>query len=126
MKLKGWMQAKSIIEALFGVGFVLVPASMLSVYGVSTDDGGLLMSRLFGTTFIFGAILLWLASKFDGNEVVRQALVPAVTISNAIGFVVCLVASLGGVWNAMGWLSVGLFLVFGVVFATFWFGKSPA
>jgi protein-S-isoprenylcysteine O-methyltransferase Ste14 len=53
-----------------------------------------------------------------------QKIVIAVVISNVVGFVVSLLATLAGTWNAVGWLSVGLYLVFGLVFAYFLFIKK--
>jgi hypothetical protein len=40
--------------------------------------------------------------------------------------VVTLLASLSGVWNALGWLPVVLYLVFGLAFAYFLFSRPPA
>ena len=81
------------------------------------------MARLFGAAFIFEGIVLWFAKGGAITEKPVRGLVTAVVVSNAIGFIVTLLASLSGVWNALGWLSVGLYLVFGLVFAYFLFKK---
>ena len=119
MSLKFWMGLKAIIVVIFGIGFTVVPVWLASIYGMSLDKTGTLMAQLFGTAFIFEALLLWLAKNFPWPE--AQKVVIAVVISNVIGFIVCLIATLNKVWNALGWLSVGLFLVFGLVFAYFLF-----
>lgn len=123
MKLSQWMVAKAVVVAVFGVGFVLVPVFMASVYGMTLDATGTLMARLFGTSFIFEGIVLWFAKGGTTSERPVRGLVTAVVVSNAIGFIVCLMATLSGVWNAVGWLSVGLYLVFGLAFAYFLFKK---
>lgn len=123
MKLKSWMVAKSIIVLLFGVGFVLIPNILAGIYGMKFDDAATLMARLFAGGFILEGIILWTARNTDRDDVACRGIMLAVVVSNAIGFVVCLLASLAGTWNALGWLSVGLYLVFGLVFAWFLFKK---
>jgi hypothetical protein len=123
MNLRFWMAAKAIVEVVFGIGFVAMPAYLADLFGMDFNDTGILMARLFGTAFIFGAIVLWLAQNAAQAEKALQAIVIGVILSNTIGFVVSLMASLAGTWNALGWLPVGLYLVFGLVFAYFLFSK---
>jgi hypothetical protein len=77
----------------------------------------MLMAQLFGSAFIFGSIVLWFCQNLDRDDAAMRAIMTAVVVSNAIGFVVTLMASLAGVWNALGWLPVALYLVFGLAFA---------
>ena len=123
MKLKFWMIAKAIIVLLFGVGFVLIPKILAGIYGMEFNDAATLMGRLFGGGFILEAIILWAARNTDRDDVACRGIMLAVIVSNAIGFIVCLLATLAGTWNAIGWLSVGLYLVFGLVFAWLFFKK---
>jgi hypothetical protein len=126
MKLKYWMVAKAIVEVIFGIGFVLMPKTLGSLFGMTLEPGGALMAQLFGAAFIFGSIVLWLARNTDRDDVANRAIVIGVVVSNTIGFIVTLIAALSGVWNAMGWLPVALYLVFGLVFAYFLFFKKSA
>ena len=122
MKLKLWMALKAIVVVIFAVGFLVIPFFMGSIYGMSFDDVGALMGRLFGVAFLFEAVILWLSKNFPWPE--AQKIVIGTVISNVIGFVVSLLATLAGTWNAVGWLTVGLYLVFGLVFAYFLFIKK--
>jgi len=122
MSLKFWMGLKAIIVAIFGIGFALLTKWMGSIYGMDLNPQAVLLGQLFGTVFIFEAIVLWLTKGFAWPEV--QKIVIAVLVSNVIGFVVCLMGTLNKVWSSLGWLSVGLFLVFGLVFAYFLFIKK--
>jgi hypothetical protein len=126
MKLSSWMAAKAIVVVIFGIGFVLVPVGLGSVFGLSLNPSGALMAQLFGAAFILESIVLWLPRKESLSHAAVRAIVTAVVISNAIGFVVTLLASLSGVWNALGWLPVLLYLVFGLAFAYFLFSRPPA
>jgi hypothetical protein len=113
---------KAILEVIFLVGFIVIPTFMGTMFGMSLNDTGILMGRLFGIAFLFGALVLWLCKNFPWPE--AQKIVIGTVISNVIGFVVSLLATLAGTWNAVGWLTVGLYLVFGLVFAYFLFIKK--
>jgi len=126
MKLSNWMAAKAIVEVIFGIGFVLMPGTLASMFGMTLDPAGALMAQLFGAAFIFGSMVLWLARFEPASEGAVRAIILAVVVSNAIGFVVTFVATLSGVWNVLGWLPVALYLVFGLAFAYFQFGKRAA
>ena len=126
MKLKYWMAAKAIVEVIFGIGFVLMPVALGSLFGLTLTPGGALMAQLFGVAFIFGSIVLWLARNLTESDVAARAIIIAVVVSNTIGFIVTLIASLSGVWNALGWLPVVLYLVFGLAFAYFLFFKRTS
>jgi len=126
MKLSYWMAAKAVVEVVFGIGFVLMPTTLGGLYGMNLTPSGVLMAQLFGTAFIFGSIVLWFARNASRSDAALQAIVLAVVISNTIGFIVTLLATLSGVWNVLGWLPVGLYLVFGLGFAYFQFIKPTA
>lgn len=126
MKLKYWMAAKAVVEVIFGIGFVLMPKTLGSLFGMTLEPGGALMAQLFGAAFIFGSIVLFLARNLTESDVAARAIMIGVVVSNTIGFIVTLIASLSGVWNAMGWLPVALYLVFGLGFAYFLFFKRTS
>ena len=45
MSLKLWMTIKAVVVALFGLGFLLIPAWMGTLFGTSTDETGLLLPQ---------------------------------------------------------------------------------
>jgi drug/metabolite transporter (DMT)-like permease len=120
------MAAKAVVEIVFGICFVLLPVKLGSIFGMELSQSGALMAQLFGTAFIFGSIVLWLARNVSISDVAARAIMTAVVISNLIGFIITLLASLAGVWNALGWLPVVLFFVFGLGFAYLLFIKKSA
>jgi hypothetical protein len=126
MKLSLWMAAKAVVEVVFGIGFVLFPVKLGLVFGMELSPSGILMAQLFGTAFIFGSIVLWLARNVLVTDVAGRAIITSVVVSNAIGFIITLLASIHGVWNAFGWLPVVLYLVFGLGFAYFLFARKSA
>lgn len=116
MTFSSWMIIKSIVCAVFGVGFVAIPITLLKMFGLSTEAGIVLISRLFGAAFIFEAIIIWLLRNASRADSALRSLWLAIVVSNLLGLVFTAIATINGVWNFMGWLPVGLFLVFSLVF----------
>jgi hypothetical protein len=122
MKLGTLMVIKAIIVIVFGIGFVAVPAAVLSYYGVTLDPVGVYMTRLFGAAFILLGILLWFARRDSGSPALR-AIVLGVFIGDLIGFVVTLSGQISGIFNPLGWLNVALYFLLTLGFGYFQFKK---
>jgi NAD/NADP transhydrogenase beta subunit len=120
------MIIKALITVVFGIGFVLLPKAVMSLYGVTLEPAGAMMTQFFGATFILISIVLWLARNAPYSEVTLQALLLAIVIGDAIGFIVALMAQLSGVPNALGWLNVALWLLLALGFGYFRFVKKVA
>ena len=125
MKLSTLMVIAAIISAAFGVAFVLVPGQVISLYGNEPSPILNFVSRLFGGSLFAFAVLLWSARKATDSEA-RRAIVLALFVANAIGFIASLIAQLGGVVNALGWSTVGIYLFFSLGFAYFQFIKTAS
>ena len=122
MTLKSWMSAKAVICVLFGLGFVFIPETLASFYGMSTNDSGILMTRFFGQAFILLGLLLWLARN-TSEQATQRAFSISVFIGDIVGFVIAIMAQMSGVVNALGWLSVALYLLLALGFGYFLFAK---
>lgn len=118
MTLKNWMIAKAVIVLVFGIGFVILPETLLSFYGTSVGQGGILMSRLFGQAFILLGILLWFARNTT-ESTTQRAFVLAVFVGDVIGFIITLMGQLSNTMNVLGWLNVALYLVLALGFGYF-------
>lgn len=105
-----------IIEAIFGIGFLLVPAGMLGPFGVTLNDIATTFARLFGSALIGFTILLWFALKTDTPEFKNGAIYSMLTYY-LVSTVLLVINQLAGLMNALGWSVVGIHLVFIV-----WFG----
>jgi hypothetical protein len=111
-----------VIACLFGLGFVFAPAKVLAQYGLTVDAGFGLVAQLFGAALLGYAILTWSARK-AGDSDARRAIVLALFVSNAVGFVLALMAQLKGLVNTLGWSTVAIYLVLALGFAYFQFTK---
>ena len=123
MKLCNLMATKAVIVVVFGIGFILMPTTLMSFYGLTLNPGGVVITQLFGASFILLGILLWFAKNAPSSDVALRAIVLAVTVGDAIGFIVALLAQLSGMMNALGWVTVALYLLLALGFGYFQFVK---
>ena len=84
------------------------------------------MTQLFGAAFILLSILLWFARNAPGSDVALRAIVLAVFVGDTIGFIVALLGQLAKVANALGWITVALYLLLALGFGYFQFFKPAA
>ena len=120
MKLGNLLTAGAVVTLVFGLSLVLVPGGLLSLYGITVNDAGLLIARLFGAAFLGFTVLNWSARKAADSEILR-GIVLANLLMDAVGFVVTLLGQLAGLANALGWSFVALYLLFALGFAYFQF-----
>ncbi len=118
MKLRNWMSAKAVIGVVFGLGFILLPDTLLSIYAISAGPGGVFMARLFGASFIVIGLLLWFARNTSESDT-QRAVALAVFVGDAVGFIIALMAQLSGMANVLGWSTVALYLVLALGFGYF-------
>jgi hypothetical protein len=112
------LATSAVIAVAFGLAFVLASGPSLALYGITLDRPGALMTQFFGAALIGIGIINWSARTApDGG----RAVILGNLVGDAIGFAVALTAELGGVANALGWLTVGLYLLLGAGFAYFQF-----
>ena len=119
MKLSVLMVIKAIVVFVYGIAFVLVPAKTMSLYGMTLQQDGALMTQFFGASFILLGIVLWTGRKAARSEVALKGIILAVVIGDLIGFVVALMAQLNGVMNVFGWGNVAIYLILALAFAYF-------
>ena len=48
MKISSFLMLKAIISLLFGIGFIAIPTTVWSIYGVELDPAGIMTARYFG------------------------------------------------------------------------------
>lgn len=98
----------AVLSLVFGLGFLLVPAVVLPVYGAPTDPATVLMSRFFGVALLHLGLLLYLLKDIRDLGSIR-ALALAGVVGSVAGGVVALMGVVAGVVNAMGWSTVAIY-----------------
>jgi hypothetical protein len=114
MRTNAVFSVAGILALAFGLSFLLVPATVLPMYGVSPDPATVLMSRFFGVALVQLGLALYLVRDIRDPVAVR-ALALAGVVGSGCGVVVALLGVLSGVTNALGWSTVAIyaFLLFG-------------
>lgn len=120
MRLSGLMIVNAVIAAVFGIGFVIVPGDLMSLYTSESGAALDLMCKLFGAALLGFAALSWLARNVPDSEA-RRAIVVALFVGDVVGCVVALLARLEGVVNAFGWSTVAIYFLLAIGFGYFAF-----
>ncbi len=113
MSVKTFLTIISLIGLLFGIGELLAPTTMASIYGAQVSPHSALMSRFFGVALLAWAMIAWFAKDFHDEADLRHVLAPS-AFAHSAGVIVAVMGTLDGTTNAMGWLSALIFL-FGAI-----------
>ncbi len=115
MNLKLLMSIKSVICWVFGLAFLIIPAQILSIYGVTISQGGEMMVRLFGASFIL--LAMWLGLERDTSEVSSmRAVAISVVVGDLLGCAIMVYYLLTGTGNILGWVNALLYLLLAIGF----------
>jgi hypothetical protein len=105
-----------IIEAIFGIGFLIAPGLMMDPMGVTLDETSITFARLFGSLIISMPVLLFLARKSASAEF-KRGVVYSIFIYLLLSTTILLNTQIKGMMNSTGWSIV--ILHFGFML---WFG----
>jgi hypothetical protein len=119
MKLRNFFLVNAVVAVLFGLGFVIIPATVLSWYGVELAPAGLFVSRLYGSALLTFAFISLLVRRLPTSEALLAILL-SFFLGDAIGFVLFLIFQLQGIANALGWSTVVIYLQLGLGFGYFY------
>jgi hypothetical protein len=123
MKLKTLLIIKAIVCLCLGIPILLVPNFIYSIFGATLAAGGVFAAREYGASMMGNLMLTWFARNSQESEA-RWAIVLALFVYDAIGFIVALIAILSGAVNSLGWLIVALYLFLAFGFGYFLLPKG--
>lgn len=125
MKLKTLLVFNTIVALVFGISFVLIPATVAGLYGITPSPGTNLAGQFFGVTLIGIGLICWLARNI-ADPGAQRAIILAQLISAVIGVIVAVMGTISGVMNAVGWSAVVIYLLLALGYAYFQFAKPSA
>ena len=105
-----------IVTATFGLGFTLIPVTLLGTFGVGLNAIATTIARMFGSALLGFPILLWFG-RMSRSDDLRKGLVFSMFVYYLISLVVLVSAMLAGQMNGLGWSVVALHAVLAA-----WFG----
>jgi hypothetical protein len=98
----------AVLALAFGIGFLLMPALVLSIYGVPGDVPTALMGRFFGVALLQVGATLWIL-KETRDAATQRGLALGGALGAVCGIVVALMGTLAGTLNVVGWTVVAIY-----------------
>jgi hypothetical protein len=120
MKLKHWLIVTAFLGVTFGLGFLLIPAQVMEMYGVGSNKVVLYMNRMFGAAIIGLGGMSWMARGLPASKALR-AVVLALFIYFTFGSISTLFFCLQGIANFMIWFTLGFHVPIAVALGYFFF-----
>ena len=122
MKYRNLLVVNAVVALLYGIGLVLLPSTVLSLYGVTPGPAVNLASQLFGVELLHVGLICWFARNVSDSPA-QRAIILASLIGQVIGLVVAVMGTLSGVFNVVGWSAVAIYLVLSLGYAYLQFMK---
>jgi hypothetical protein len=123
MRVRSLFILNAVLAFGFGVGFLLLPGTMVTLYGMEPIPSANLLGQLFGVELIAVGLLCWFVRGIS-DPAAQRAIMLALLIADVAGLVVVLIGTLSGVMNAVGWSGVVIYAVLAAGYAYFRFTKS--
>jgi hypothetical protein len=120
MKFTNLLILNAVVCLPFGVGFILSPSAMSSLYGITANPATNLVGQFFGVELLAIGLFFWFA-RFVNDGYVRRAMCLAFMSADAIGVLVGLIGVVFHVFNSWGWSTVLIYLILSAGFAYFQF-----
>ena len=124
MKFNTFLAIAAVLAALYGLGFLLIPAITIGLYGITLDVNGLFVARYLGSAFLGVAVLNWLARGLTSQEALGPIILGDLVIS-VTGLVVAVWDAFAGAGNALSWVTVIIYLFLTLGFGYFQFMAKP-
>ena len=105
-----------IVEAIFGIGFLLNPGLVMDPMGVTLDETAATFARLLGTLILSIPVLLFFARRSSSTEF-KKGVTYSVFVYLLLSTILLFITQMNGLMNSMGWGIVILHFAFMV-----WFG----
>ncbi len=112
MKRNVFLMISTVVFGAFGLGLLLVPHLVASIYGSSLNVGGEISARLMGASLIGYALMnFWLCEAEDSATL--TAFLRGNAAFNGIALVLTLSFTVSGMWGTVGWSAVVMHALFG-------------
>lgn len=121
MNLRIFLIISAVLALGYGIGLILMPAFMDSMYGFGTSPSELLLSRFFGVELLVLGVISWQERDYTLEN--ASPLILGSLIGDAIAAIFAILGTLNGVMNSMGWLVFALYFFLTLGFAYFQFMK---
>ncbi len=122
MKLSAVLVVNAVVALVYGIGLVLFPSAVLSIYGVTPGPAVNLASQLIGVEMIHVGVICWLARNVSDASA-QKALIFGGMIGQVIAVIVSVMGTVSGVFSAVGWSTVAIYVILALGYAYLQFLK---
>lgn len=122
MSLKTTFIINAIIAGFFALVSLVIPATMLSWYGVESNAAIVLMTRFFGVTLLAIALVTFYLKSSKFNSEVKSVVL-ALLISNAVGVIVAIWGQVSNIVNTLGWSIVIIYVFLTIAYLSIYLKK---
>jgi hypothetical protein len=123
MNTRTVLTTAAVVALVYAVGLLLMPAFMGNLYGLGTSPVQELIARFFGTGLLAVGLINWLAKDMD--YATPRPIILGNLVGDAVGLIVALMGTVGGVMNSLGWSSVVIYLLLTLGFGYLQFMGQP-
>ena len=114
---------QSVLFFLAGLATLIAPQQLIASYGLSLQQGGVGLARLYGVTAIMLGLINWMARGAGPSEA-RKAIVLGLFIGNILAALVGIYNGLAGGFGTVIWVSVIIWLLLALDLGVLYFKKS--
>lgn len=123
MKLKTLLIIKAAVCLCMGLPILFAPNFIYSIFGATLAAGGVFAAREYAASMMGNLMLTWFARNSQESDA-RGAMILALCVYDAVGFIVTLIAIFSEAVNSLAWLIVVIYLFFAVGFGYFLIPKK--
>ncbi|TMC75901.1 MAG: hypothetical protein E6J15_06740 [Chloroflexi bacterium] len=115
----------ALVSFVYAIPGLVATDAVASLYGVTLDRTATLLSQLLASSYLGYAIINW-TTRFSTDPTVWRSLGIGNLVAWAISGIISTLIATSGLTNAMGWVGVGLSIVFTVGWGYFTFAVREA
>jgi hypothetical protein len=112
------MVIKAIVCLAFGILLLIIPDTLISLFGATLSAAGIFTAREYGSSLFGNLFICWFAKDAAESDA-RRAIILGLFVYDLIAFVMTLITVISGVLNPLGWLIVFVYLFFTLGFGYF-------
>ena len=118
MKFKNLMIIKAVVCLFFGVLLLLIPDTLLSIFGATLSAGGIFTAREYASSLFGNLFVCWFANDAAESDA-RRAIILGLFVYDLIAFIMTTITVISDVLNPLAWSIVFVYLFFTLGFGYF-------
>ena len=124
MKIKTFGMIAAVVVFLFGLGLMLIPDTVMGLYGATLDESYRFVCRYFGSALFGMGVTWWCALKAHNFDAERIGVLLGAAAFTLSGLVISLWDALAGPANDFVWINPVLYGMMAAGFVFFGLKKT--